>query len=251
LGRQHLPFFKKGIFMKRRVAGVVCGVMGCVMGLWELGCQQQPPQQSQWQTLFDGSDVKAWRGINMATFPEAGWVIEDGSLVRDPSKGSSRDIITRDQYGDFELALEFRLTEAANSGIKYLVVESLSRGGSGLGPEYQILDDQRHPDARAGRDGNRTLASLYDILPARDDKPVKPIGQWNTARIVSRQMHVEHWLNGMKVLEYKRDDPAFRQKVAQSKFKDIPDFALAPKGHILLQDHGDKVYFRNIRIREL
>ena len=156
--------------MKRRVVGVVCGVMGCVMGLWELGCQQQPPQQSQWQTLFDGSDVKAWRGINMATFPEAGWVIEDGSLVRDPSKGSSRDIITRDQYGDFELALEFKLTEAANSGIKYLVVESLSRGGGG----WRQVSDSGRPAASgcSGRAGRQSpLASLYDILPAQTTSP--------------------------------------------------------------------------------
>ncbi len=229
-----------------------CGlwiVTCCLMGWMAVGCQQQ--QQSRWQTLFDGSGVQAWRGMNSETFPETGWVIEDGCLVRDPAQGRSRDIITIQQYGNFELELEFKMTEGANSGIKYLVDESLTRGGSGLGPEYQILDDQRHPDARAGRDGNRTLASLYDVMPARADKPVKPIGQWNTARIVSKDMRVEHWLNGVKVLEYKRDDPAFRQLIAESKFKDTADFALAPKGHILLQDHGDKVYFRNIRIREL
>lgn len=213
------------------------------------GCHQS--SQPQWQTLFNGIDTHAWRGLNITTFPEKGWTVEDGFLVRDPSSGGSRDIITTQEFSNFELELEFMLTEGANSGVKYFVVESLSRGGGGLGLEYQILDDERHPDAKAGKNGNRTLASLYDLIPARTDKPVNPVGQWNTARIVSRDYHVEHWLNGVKVLEYKRDDPAFRKIVSESKFKDNTDFGLAEKGHILLQDHGDKVYYRNIRIREL
>jgi hypothetical protein len=221
----------------------MCGLAGAIA---LSGCQQK----SQWQVLFDGTDTAAWRGINTQTFPEQGWNIDGGVLVRDPSKGRARDIITLREYGDFELELEFKMTEGANSGVKYFVVESLSQGGGGLGLEYQILDDQRHPDAKAGKAGNRTLGSLYDLIPAPADKPVNPIGQWNTARIVSRGKHVEHWLNGVKVLEFTRDDPAFRQIVAGSKFKDNADFGLAEKGHILLQDHGDKVYFRNIRIRE-
>lgn len=213
------------------------------------GCQHSGGPQ--WQTLFNGVDTHAWRGINTPDFPETGWTLEGGLLVRNPDQGRSRDIITKQEYSDFELEFEFMLTEGANSGVKYFVVESLSRGGGGLGLEYQILDDARHPDARAGKDGNRTLASLYDLIPARADKPVMPVGQWNTARIVSVDKRVEHWLNGVKVLEYKRDDPAFRRIVAESKFKDNADFGLAEKGHILLQDHGDRVFFRNIRIREI
>ncbi len=228
--------------MKR--SSVLCAV--CIVCMAVLaGCQQQ----AKWQTLFDGNDTSAWRGMNSQTFPEKGWYVEDGLLVRDPAQGSSRDIITREEYGNFEFELEFKLTEKANSGIKYLIVESLSKGGAGLGLEYQILDDERHPDAKAGKGGNRTIGSLYDLIAARDDKPVKPIGEWNTARIVSKGMHVEHWLNGVKVLEFTRNDPAFRKLVAESKYKDIADFGLAEKGHILLQDHGDKVYYRNIRVR--
>ena len=211
------------------------------------GCQRQ----AKWQTLFDGTDTSAWRGMNSPTFPEKGWYNEEGLLVCDPSRGGSRDIITLEQYGDFEFELEFKLTEGANSGIKYLIVESLSKGGAGLGLEYQILDDERHPDAKAGKGGNRTVGSLYDLIAARADKPVNPIGQWNTARIVSKSMHVEHWLNGVKVLEFTRDDPDFRKLVAESKYKDIADFGLAEKGHLLLQSHGDKVYYRAIRVRVL
>lgn len=230
--------------MKRCRVLWMCGLAGAIA---LSGCQQK----SQWQTLFDGTDTAAWWGINTQAFPEQGWNIDGGTLVRDPSQGKARDIITLKEYGDFELELEFKMTDGANSGVKYFVVESLSQGGGGLGLEYQILDDQRHPDAKAGKDGNRTLGSLYDLIPAPADKPVNPVGQWNTARIVSRGKHVEHWLNGVKILEFTRDDPAFRQIVAGSKFKDNADFGLAEKGHILLQDHGDKVYFRNIRIREL
>jgi len=210
------------------------------------GCQRQ----GQSQLLFDGTDTAAWRGIHSETFPEQGWVVQDGLLVCDPVKGVPQsDIVTRQQYGDFDLELEFKLTEGANSGVKYLVVESLNTGRSGLGLEYQILDDARHPDAKMGKNGNRTLASLYDLIPAAADKPTRPIGQWNTARIVSKGRRVEHWLNGVKVVDYTRDDPAFRKLVAESKFKDITNFGLAEKGCILLQSHNDKVFFRNIRIR--
>lgn len=230
--------------MKRSLYFLVCCATLSVLGA---GCQQQ----AKWQTLFDGTDTSTWRGMNSQAFPEKGWYNEEGLLVCDPSRGGSRDIITLEQYGNFEFELEFKLTEGANSGIKYLIVESLSKGGAGLGLEYQILDDARHPDAKAGKGGNRTVGSLYDLIAARDDKPVNPIGQWNTARIVSNGMHVEHWLNGVKVLEFTRDDPAFRTLVAESKYKDIADFGLAEKGHILLQSHGDKVYYRNIRVRVL
>jgi hypothetical protein len=208
--------------------------------------------QKEWITLFDGRDVSQWRGISSVSFPDKGWAVQDGLLVRDPAQGSPGDIITRKQYGNFELVLDFKITEKANSGIKYYVVEALSAGGtSGIGLEYQILDDAGHPDAKLGKNGNRTVGSLYDLIAAPADKPIKPVGEWNTARIVAKDMTIEHWLNGKKIVEYKRDDPAFRKLVAESKYKDFPDFGLAKKGHILLQDHGDKVYYRNVRIRKL
>jgi hypothetical protein len=208
--------------------------------------------QKGWTILFDGKDVSKWRGVNSETFPDKGWIVKDGLLIRDPALGTPGDIITREQYGNFELVVDFKITEGANSGIKYYVVEALSGGSkAGIGLEYQVLDDDRHPDAKMGKNGNRTVGSLYDLIPAPKDKPIKPVGQWNTARIVAKDMTVQHWLNGKKIVEYKRDAPAFRELVVESKYKDYPNFGLAEKGPVLLQDHGNKVFYRNIKIRKL
>ncbi len=231
--------------VKAVLVGVFC--------LFLASCQSNTQRcQKGWTILFDGKDVSQWRGVNSDAFPDKGWIVQDGVLVRDPALGSPGDIITREQYGNFELVVDFKITEGANSGIKYYVVEALSAGGkAGIGLEYQVLDDDRHPDAKMGKNGNRTVGSLYDLIAAPADKPIKPVGQWNTARIVAKDMTVEHWLNGKKIVEYKRDDPAFRKLVAESKYKDYPNFGLAEKGPVLLQDHGDKVFYRNVRIRKL
>lgn len=163
--------------------------------------------------------------------------------------GVGGDIITVEEFANFELTVDFKISPGANSGIKYYVDADLNKGGgSAIGLEYQLLDDERHPDAKAGRNGNRTVASLYDLYPASATKPVNPPGEWNTARIVSRGAHVEHWLNGVKVLEYTRFTGQFRKDVAESKYKVWPGFGELREGHILLQDHGDEVYFRNIKI---
>lgn len=199
-----------------------------------------------WQLLFDGVSSKGWRGANKDKFPENGWEIKDGVLSILPGDGGG-DIVTVDEYGNFELTFEFRLTEGANSGLKYYVVEQ----GGALGLEYQVLDDAKHPDAKMGRDGNRTVSSLYDLIPAAKNKRPNAIGNWNQARIVSKNNHVEHWLNGFKVLEYERGSKEFRDIVALSKFKDKPNFGEVPKGRILLQDHNDFVSFRNLKIRNL
>ena len=228
-------------------------VLVVALCLFMVSCQSNTQRcQKGWTILFDGKDVSKWRGVNSDTFPDKGWIVQDGLLVRDPALGSPGDIITREQYGNFELVVDFKITEGANSGIKYYVVEALSAGGkAGIGLEYQVLDDDRHPDAKMGKNGNRTVGSLYDLIAAPADKPIKPVGQWNTARIVAKDLTVEHWLNGKKIVEYKRDDPAFRKLVAESKYKDYPNFGLAEKGPVLLQDHGDKVFYRNVRIRKL
>jgi len=192
--------------------------------------------------LFDGKTGRGWRNVKNASFPEKGWVIDNGELTVVKS-GRGGNIITTEQYGNFELSLEFRMTPGANSGIKYFVLP-----GTSLGLEYQILDDEDHPDANQGVGGNRTLSSLYDLVPA-ENKNTKPVGEWNHAKILSRGSHVEHWLNGAKVVEYERGTQIFRALLAKSKYKDIQNFGLIPRGHILLQDHGDTVSFRNIKIR--
>lgn len=210
-----------------------------------------------WKMLWDGKTTNGWKGAKLDGFPETGWEIKDGVLSVLASGGGEAeaggDIVTTDMYSDFELKLDFKITEGANSGIKYYVDTEINKGaGSSIGLEYQILDDKRHPDAKLGNHkGSRTVASLYDLIQADPDKVVHPIGQWNQARIVSKNNHVEHWLNGRKVLEYTRKSPEYLQLVNESKYKKWPNFGEADSGRILLQDHGDFVSFRNIKIRSL
>lgn len=210
-------------------------------------------QREGWKLLFDGKTMSGWRGAYMDSLPKKGWEVRDGMLTVKESGGGEAsfggDIVTLDEYGSFELKLDFKLTEGANSGIKYFVTEQQPKTpGSAIGLEYQILDDAKHPDAKLGIKGNRTLASLYDVMPARNKK-ANPIGEWNHARIVVKGKHVEHWLNGIKVLQYERGGEEFLMHKAESKFKDRPDFGEALKGRILLQDHGNQVFYRNIKIR--
>jgi hypothetical protein len=206
--------------------------------------------------LWDGRTSWGWKSARGGEFPTSGWQTKDGVLSVLASGGAESsaggDIVTEESYGDFELRFDFRLTPGANSGVKYFVDLGLNRGpGSAIGLEYQLLDDERHPDAKLGRDGNRKLASLYDLIPAAADKKVRPIGEWNEGRVVSRGRHVEHWLNGSKVLEYERGSEAYRRLVSESKYKVWPGFGERADGPILLQDHGNAVSFRNLKVRRL
>ena len=201
-----------------------------------------------------------WRSVKSEAFPDRKWEIADGVLTvreaKDPLSVGGGSIITRERFTSFELVADFKLAPGANSGIKYFVQANLdpenqTGAGPSVGCEFQLLDDERHPDGKLCRDGNRTLGALYDLLPPAANKQPKPVGEWNTARILVQGRHVEHWLNGQKILEYDRGSAAFRACVAQSKFKNIAGFGEWPEGHILLQEHGDRVHFRNIKLRAL
>ncbi|NER17828.1 3-keto-disaccharide hydrolase [Spongiivirga citrea] len=217
-----------------------------------------PDEQNKgWQLLWDGKTTQGWRGAKLDSFPEKGWNIENGELTVLASGGGEStaggDIVTTEKFSDFELKVDFKITEGANSGIKYYVDTDINKGeGSSIGLEYQILDDKKHPDAKLGNHkGSRTIASLYDLIQADVKKPVMPIGEWNSARIVSKNNHVEHWLNGMKVLEYERKSEDYLKLVSESKYAKWPNFGELDKGNILLQDHGDLVSFKNIKIKSL
>ena len=213
-------------------------------------------KKAGWRLLWDGQTTRGWRSAKAPNFPAQGWELKDGVLSVLPSGGKEGgvggDIITEESFSNFELVVDFKISPGANSGIKYFVDPNLNKGeGSAIGLEYQILDDERHPDAKLGHDGNRTIGSLYDLIPPAKDKKVNPIGEWNTARIVVRGTQVEHWLNGQKIVEYTRFTPEFRQRVSESKYKIWPHFGELKEGPILLQDHGDPVSFRTIKIRVL
>ena len=220
-------------------------------------------QRAGWKMLWDGKSSEGWRSVDSEAFPSNGWSIKDGVLTvkENHGKPSAGDIITRQRYSNFEMTAEFRIVAGANSGIKIFAQTNVSpfdkqtgkptAAVAAVGMEFQILDDEKHPDAKLGRDGNRTIGSLYDLVPAPKDKVVLPVGEWNQARILSRGQHVEFWLNGQKMIECERGTPEFHAAVAASKFRNIPSFGEWADGHILLQDHGNEVSFRNLRIREL
>ncbi len=196
----------------------------------------------EWRTLFDGGSLQAWRGFKKDSVP-AGWQVMDGTLTR---VGEAGDLITRDQFRDFELTLEWKVAEGGNSGIMYRVTENADETYE-TGPEMQVLDDARHKD---GQSRLTAAGSAYGLYPAQAGV-VKPAGEWNAVRIVVRGNHVEHWLNGIKMVEYELGSPDWKAKVEASKFKQWPGYGRAASGHIALQDHGDRVAYRNIRVRTL
>ena len=208
-----------------------------------------------WIPLFDGKTTEGWRSYGKETFPEKGWVIEDGVLhVQGSGKGEAGgggDIITTKKYSNFELSLEWKVSEGGNSGIFYLVQEKPDQEIWKSAPEMQILDNEKHPDAKLGVNGNRSAGSLYDLIPGKFEA-VKPAGEWNQVKIMVYKGTVVHWMNGENVLEYQLWTDDWKKMVANSKFKDYPDFVNpTQEGYIGLQDHGDDVWFRNIKIREL
>ena len=221
--------------------------LGTVISLHaQLPTLSRKEKKQGWYLLFDGTSSAGWKKADGKPFPSKGWRISNGVIQLDTTTGRGGDIVTEETFSDFELSLEFKISEGSNSGIKYFIFPN-----SSLGCEFQIIDDEKHADAKLGKDGNRKQGGLYDLIAPAPTKKDKPIGQWNAAKIVAKGSHVEHWLNGVKVLEYDRASPEFKALVAGSKYKNNKGFGEVAQASILLQDHGDPVAFRNIKIRKL
>jgi hypothetical protein len=240
--------------------GVAVGAVA-LMGVWvgppvagqtstakhnELTAQEQ---RDGWKLLFDGHSLGGWRGYKRPDATGTRWKVEDGFLTLPANDGKdtqgARDIISADTFEQFELTWEWRIAQAGNSGVKYFVLEDLP---AAIGHEYQLIDDERHPDAKVGP--KRQTSAFYDVLAA-SNRPLKPAGELNTSRVIVKGHSVEHWLNGQRVLQYELETPALRAAIAESKFKDTARFGKLQNGHILLQDHGDQVWFRDVKIRSL
>jgi len=198
-----------------------------------------------WMLLFDGKSTQGWHAFQKKTFPAKGWIVEDGWLHGLGQGGG--DILSDGEYDQFELQWEWKLASGGNSGLKYFVLETRK---TALGHEYQMLDDALNPDGKVAA-GKHVTASFYDVLKPTLSPPTRPMGEINQSRILVRGNHIEHWLNGSKVLEYDCGSPAVQAAVAESKFKNVPGFGNCVKGHILLQDHGSNVWFRDLKLRRL
>jgi hypothetical protein len=196
-----------------------------------------------WKLLFDGKTLAGWQPIGKAELPTKGWIVQDGSIFH-AKGGGGGDIVTVEQFGSFELTWEWKIGAAGNSGVKYC----LPNAAKNTGFEYQLLDDQKHPD---GKRANHQTAALYDLIEPGPERKVKPVGEWNQSRLLASGAHVEHWLNGVKILEFDMGSDDMKARIAKSKYRNVPNFGEVTKSPILLQDHSDEVAFRNLKVRTL
>ena len=237
------------IFVASGVSRTVAGFSRTVAAADPINTLTAAEKKAGWTLLFDGKSLAGWRGYKQPDAAKTRWKIEDGLLTLDPGDGKDTrgalDIVTDATYDRFELSWEWRISEGGNSGLKYFVLEDMD---SAIGHEYQLIDDERHADAKIGP--HRQTAAFYDVLQAAS-RPTKPAGQWNQSRVVSNGKTIEHWLNGTRVLQYELDSPALREAIAKSKFKDVARFGKLQNGHILLQDHGNRVWYRNVKVRRM
>ena len=246
-------------------------ILPLLVALVVQGAQSAPPppnaltaaeRAAGWRLLFDGRTLRGWRGLGYDSVPTAHWVVVDGTIKKiasgrvpklpDGQPLNGGDLMTVDVFGDFELTWEWKVTPGANSGLKYNVSEELSvkeaPNHAALGFEYQILDDDRHPD---GKLATHRAGALYDLIAPSRPTHVRPVGEWNQSKLVFRGTHGEHWLNGEKLLEFELGTARMDSCLAKSKFHSLPWFGERRRGHIVLQDHGDEVYFKNIKVRDL
>ena len=223
--------------MIKRLAGLVLILV--------ISCCPAMAKKGKWKVLFDGKSTDAWRGFKQDSFPDKAWKVE-GDTFRTIVGGESRDIVTKEKYRDFELELEWKVAPGGNSGIIYLVSEDFDETWN-TGPEMQVLDDAKHTD---GKDPKTSAGSLYGLI-APVNKRLHPAGEWNKVRVIVHNGHVEHWLNGKKVLEYELGSDQLKHLIAETKFKDFPRFAQNREGFVALQHHGEEAWYRKIRIRSL
>jgi hypothetical protein len=233
--------------MRRMIAGVLLAVAAAAT--MASGAEQNTLTSAEeadgWKLLFDGKTTTGWRGWKQATAPD-GWKAVDGALTRVAKAG---DLITVEKYGSFDFTFEWRIAQNGNSGVFFHVAEAQDLPSTyTTGPEYQLLDNDGHPDAKNGPDrfagGNYALHAPVNGVP-------KPIGQWNQSRLLVDGPHVEHWLNGAKVVEYELWSADWKDRVSKSKFSTMPRYGLEKTGHIALQDHGSEVAFRNLKLKSL
>ena len=217
--------------------------------------------QGGWRSLFDGKTLAGWRGLGYDSVPSAHWKVVDGAIMKvasgniakmaDGHPAAGGDLMTTDTFTDFELEFEWKVVPGSNSGVKYNVSEAMSMKSANhaaLGFEYQVLDDSLNEDNKIP---SHRAGSLYDMIPPSADKMLRPVGSWNSSRIVLRGNHGEHWLNGKRIVEYDLGTPRMDSLLKASKYRSIEGFADRRPGHIVLQDHGDAAYYRAIRIREI
>lgn len=255
------------IFRRVFITGLAA-VLGLVLSMCQQEVVDKPntlsevEQEAGWELLFDGESFDGWIGLGRDEIPEAHWTIEDGTIKKIPSGEipvaddgqplEGGDIMTVETYRNYELKLEWKISEGGNSGLKYNVSEEMSTSNepihAALGFEYQILDDDNHPD---GEDPTHRTGALYDLIEPNDQKNLLPVGEWNESRLVFDGNHGEHWLNNRKVVEFDLDTEEFQTAFNESKYAPIEGFADKRSGHIVLQDHGDAVWYRNIKIKVL
>ena len=231
-------------------ASLVC--LSCASPKDPLNSLSAPETAAGWKLLFDGQTTAGWRGYAKTSFPDHGWVVEDSCLKNEGSGGhhgaGGGDLVTTEKFDDFDLKFEWRIAPAGNSGVKYFVYEGKT-GKSGVGYEYQILDDTKNADSANGPD--RQAGALYYLIAPNDAKHLEPVGQFNRSEIIVRGNHVEHWLNGARIVQFELGSPEIKAAIAKSKFRKIRGYGEKMTTVLLLQDHGDAVWFRNLKIRRL